>query len=53
MIKIKEVLLRIANKDSIKKVASSLAIHRDKIRNFINLAKKNMGLTHICIQKMT
>ena len=39
VIEIKETLLRIVAKDSIRKVASSLGLHRETIRNYISLAK--------------
>lgn len=39
VIEIKEILLRILSKDSIRKVASSLGMHRETIRNYIELAK--------------
>ena len=40
VIEIKEILLRIVVKDSIRKVASSLGLHRETIRNYISLTKR-------------
>ncbi|MHB8280741.1 MAG: hypothetical protein ACYDIA_24325 [Candidatus Humimicrobiaceae bacterium] len=39
MLEIKEILLRISSKDSIRKISNSLGIHRETIRNYIELAK--------------
>src|SRR5665811_519607 len=61
VIEIKEILLRIVAKDSIRKVASSLGLHRETIRNYIELAKgygfdpykdSKDGLTDELIQKI-
>jgi len=41
MIEIKEILLRITAKDSIRKISLSLSIHRETIRNYIELAKRH------------
>ena len=38
MIEVKEILTRIANDHSIRSVSNALAIHRDTIRNYLNLA---------------
>jgi len=38
MIEIKEILTRLANGHSIRSVSNALAIHRDTIRNYLNLA---------------
>jgi hypothetical protein len=61
VIEIKEILLRILSKDSIRKVSSSLGLHRETIRNYIELAKgygfdpykdSKDGLTDELIQKI-
>src|SRR5680860_1172409 len=41
MIEIKEILLRITSKSSIRNISDSLSIHRDTIKNYIELARKN------------
>lgn len=41
MIEIKEILLRITAKDSIRNVSFSLSVHRETIRNYIELAKRH------------
>lgn len=38
MIEIKEILTRIANDHSIRSVSNALSIHRDTIKNYLNLA---------------
>jgi len=40
MIEIKEILLRITSKSSIRNISDSLGIHRETIKNYISLAKK-------------
>ena len=40
MIEIKEILLRIVSKSSIRNISDSLDIHRKTIKNYISLAKK-------------
>jgi hypothetical protein len=41
MIEIKEILLRIVSKSSIRNISDSLGIHRDTIKNYIALARKH------------
>src|SRR5680860_128206 len=40
MIEIKEILLRITSKSSIRNISDCLGIHRETIKNYISLAKK-------------
>jgi hypothetical protein len=40
LIEIKEILLRITAKDSIRKISNSLGLHRETIRNYISIAKR-------------
>ena len=50
MIEIKEILLRIVSKSSIRDISESLSIHRDTIKTTLSL-QEDIDLTRARIQK--
>ena len=40
MVEIKEILLRIVSKSTVRNISKSLGVHRDTIKNYVALARK-------------